>query len=92
METGPSEDYNQGMARGWESKAVEAQIEAASIEPSGTRRSPTPQEQQLAKRKADLVLSRKHVLQQLSASGNERYSEMLRRSLADLDRDIEALG
>ncbi len=80
------------MARGWESKAVEAQMEAASIESSGHHRQPTPAEQQLAKRKAGLMLSRKHVLQQLDASSNDRYSEMLRRSLADLDKEIEALG
>ena len=43
-------------------------------------------------RKAGLMLSRKHVLQQLERSTDERYSELLRRSLADLDVQLAALG
>lgn len=37
------------------------------------------------------MLSRKRVQQQLERSANERYSEQLRRSLADLDAQIAAL-
>ncbi len=42
-------------------------------------------------KKAGLTLSRKHVLRQLERSADERYSEQLRRSLADLDVQIAAL-
>jgi len=35
---------------------------------------------------------RKRILQQLETSSNERYSELLRRTLADLDAQIAALN
>ncbi len=38
------------------------------------------------------MLSRKHVLQQLERSADDRYSELLRRTLADLDAQIAAIG
>ena len=37
------------------------------------------------------MLSRKHVLQQLGRSNSELYSDLLRRTLADLDAQIAAL-
>ena len=84
--------YNRNMARGWESKSVEAQIEESDSEPSHNEaRSQSPEELQLQRKKADLVLSRKLVLQQMQRSESERYSELLRRTLADLDAQIAAL-
>jgi hypothetical protein len=85
--------YNCGMARGWESKSVEAQIEESDSEPSlSETRSCSAEEMQLQMKKADLELSRKLVLQQMERSDNERYSELLRRTLAGLDAQIAALG
>ena len=43
-------------------------------------------------KKADLVLSRSRVVQQLEHSTNERFNELLRRTLADLDAQIAALA
>jgi len=37
------------------------------------------------------MLSRKHVLQQLERSNSERYSDLLRRTLAGLEAQIAAL-
>jgi hypothetical protein len=80
------------MARGWESKSVEAQIEESDSEPSrNENRSSSPAEIQLQMKKSDLELSRKQVLQQLERSDSERYSELLRRTLASLDAQIAAL-
>ena len=80
------------MARGWESKSVEAQIEESDSEPSRSEpRSTSAEEMQLQMKKADLELSRKLVLQQLERSDSDRYSELLRRSLAGLDAQIAAL-
>ncbi len=78
------------MARGWESKSVEAQIEESSQSDSsrGDRNAPSADEVQVQMKKADLLLSRKRVLQQLEQSSNQRYSELLRQSLADLDSQI----
>ena len=81
------------MARGWESKSVEAQIEESISEPS---RSETPavstEALQSKSKKKDLMLSRKRMLQQLERSTSERYSELLRRTLADLEAQIAAIG
>ncbi len=80
------------MARGWESKSVEAQIEESDSEPSrNENRSSSAAEIQLQMKKSDLELSRKQVLQQLERSDSERYSELLRRTLAGLDAQIAAL-
>jgi hypothetical protein len=79
------------MARGWESKSVEAQIEESISEPSRNDSPASAGERQSRNKKADLALSRKHVLQQLERSASDRYSELLRRTLADLDAQIAAL-
>lgn len=80
------------MARGWESKSVEAQIEDRKSDSSNqTNSKPASQEEIHEKiRKANLQLSRKRILQQLEATSNERYSEQLRRSLAELDCQLES--
>lgn len=79
------------MARGWESKSVEAQIEESDSEPSIS--SPlSVADRQATFKKNDLELSRRRILQQLETSNNERYSELLRRTLADLDAQIAALN
>lgn len=50
-----------------------------------------PEELQSQRKKTDLILSRSRVLQQLEQSTNERYSELLRRTLAELDSQIAVL-
>ena len=80
------------MARGWESKSVEAQIEESFSESSHNRPPASAEETQSINKKADLMLSRKHVLRQLECSTAERYSALLRLTLADLDAKIAALG
>ena len=79
------------MARGWESKSVEAQIEESTSEPSRNVDAVSVQELRSKNKKTSLLLSRKHVLQQLERSTDERYSELLRRTLGDLDTQIAAL-
>ena len=84
--------YNRGMARGWESKSVEAQIEeSVSAEPARKRAVLTPEELQKQRKKMDLELSRSRVVQQLEQNADERYSELLRRALAALDKEIAEL-
>jgi hypothetical protein len=81
------------MARGWESKSVEAQMEeSAAAEPAKSKAQLTPEELLRRKKRADLMLSRSRVVQQLAESTNERYSELLRRTLAALDQQINALS
>jgi hypothetical protein len=80
------------MARGWESKSVEAQIEETDY-PHSPNEEPhiSPEELQTMFKKNDLLLSRRGIMQQLERSNSERYSELLRRALADLNSQIAAL-
>jgi hypothetical protein len=81
------------MARGWESKSVEAQIEETNSEPpKDPEQKVSPEDLQTVFKKKELVLSRRHILQQLELSSNERYVELLRRTLAGLDAEIAALS
>lgn len=85
-------EYNGAMARGWESKSVEAQIEESGSEtPGNPEHKVSLEELQTVFRKRELTLSRRHILQQLEVSSNERYAELLRRTLAGLDAEIATL-
>ena len=81
------------MARGWESKEIESQIEAAESRKSAAAGAPQRTPEQLAReRERDgLLLSRTRVLQDLATAQNPKYREMLERSLQFLDEKIAAL-
>ncbi len=84
--------YNESMARGWESKSVEAQIESAASKPKAIPRPHLSQEQiQEMREKENLELSRTRVQRELSSSENPRYQEILRKALADLDGKLALL-
>ena len=80
--------YNRDMARGWESKSVEAQIEESKTTAAAGGHPLTAEEIQRRRKRAELELSRARVSQQLEASANPRYAEMLHLALADLERQI----
>lgn len=80
------------MARGWESKSVEEQQAEAISTRSGSKRVQSPQEIARDREKQGLMLSRKRLLQQLSAAQNPRHREMLERALADLDAKLTRLS
>jgi hypothetical protein len=80
------------MARGWESKSVEAQIEESTTrEPAKSKGQLTPEQLERRQKKADLMLSRRRIAQQLAESGNERYSQLLQTTLDALDAQLAAL-
>ena len=76
------------MARGWESKSVEAQQEEAVARKPDSGQPPSPEEIQRRQHKETLRLARARVLHQMEASQDSRYKEMLQKSLADLERQI----
>ena len=81
------------MARGWESKSVEDQIEQSSSESSiNPDANVLPEDRQTVIKRNDLLLSRNRIVQQLEGGPNERYAEFLRRSLAALEAQIAALS
>jgi hypothetical protein len=82
------------MARGWESKAVEDQIQAqgSQLRINSDSRDPlTPAQSDARRRREVLVLSRVRVQTDIKASQQGRYQDQLHRALADLDAQISAL-
>jgi len=79
------------VARGWESKSVEAQ-QAEATEKSGTPRRKMSAEEAIRFREMEsLRLSRQRVLQQMQASQNPRHRKLLEDTLADLDQKLNRL-
>jgi hypothetical protein len=77
------------MARGWESKAVESQIEAArSDQAASSEGRLTPEKADAHRKKETLLLARTHLLQQLHSSQNPRHREIIEKALADLEKQL----
>lgn len=80
------------MARGWESKSVENQIDSAERESSSQYSSNAAEKLAADRERSLLQLSRTQVQQQLENAQNERYRDQLMRALADLDSKLEKLA
>ena len=79
------------MARGWESKSVESQMESARDDHSEKGRPQTDDEKLAIREQQNLQLSRSYVQRQLESASNERYAQGLRQALAELDRKLSSL-
>ena len=83
------------MAKGWESKAVELQIEASltQTQDRSTKRKAgfTPGQVDVRRRREVLLLSRTRVQMDLQSSRAQRYSDQLNRALADIETQLSAL-
>jgi hypothetical protein len=77
------------MARGWESKSIEAQQAEAAETPAQNRVRMRPDEAARCRERENLRLSRQRVLQQLAAQPEPRYRKLLEDALADLDAKLE---
>jgi hypothetical protein len=82
------------MARGWESKSVEEQIEMA--EPRSRKRTIAVKLQaadalDLIRKRESLLLSRTRVVQELNSAQNPRYRDLLGKALADLESNLAKL-
>ena len=81
------------MARGWESKAVEFQMDAAEARASQPKAVQASAEQLNAQRERESIeLSRTRVLQDLASATNPKYKDLLQRSLQFLDEKLRALS
>jgi hypothetical protein len=78
------------MARGWESKSVEAQQDEAA---RGSSQKPALTEQQRAKadRRRTLDLTRARALNDLSRATSPAHRHMLQQALAVIDEQLAAL-
>jgi hypothetical protein len=80
------------MARGWESKAVEGQVqEFESKENRAHKRQLTQTQVEIRRQREILLLSRARVEKQLQSNQDPRYREQLNRALADLDAQLSKL-
>ena len=83
------------MARGWESKGVADQIEAAGEVGRDEVERPSdlsPEMRARSERVESLKLSRSRTLQQLEGATNPAYREMLLRALAAIESEIDEVG
>ncbi|MGI9108152.1 MAG: hypothetical protein ACR2G4_18140 [Pyrinomonadaceae bacterium] len=83
------------MARGWESKAVEAQIQEAEERARRAAEPPvdeSPAARARRERLETLRLSRARTLSQLERATNRSHRDMLQRTLRALETELETLN
>ncbi len=83
------------MARGWESKAVEDQIQEAEERARRAAEAPldeSPKARARRERLENLRLSRARTLDQLERATKRAHREMLQRTLRALETEIETLN
>jgi hypothetical protein len=80
------------MARGWESKSVENQIndklEQRQDVPNSTL---TPAQIAIREKRHGLLLARTHTLNGLGAAVDDRYRALLQKKLAHLDKELATI-
>jgi len=86
------------MARGWESKDVEAQVESAQVEsgqaPKGHygNNSKSPEQLRREQERKDLQLSRVRITHDLESASNPNHKRSLEAALAHLDKKLSDLN
>jgi hypothetical protein len=82
------------MARGWESKSVEAQIDAAEVHHRSAvlANSIAPETLEIIRKKETILLSRTRVVRELETAQNPRYIAVLEKALADLDAQLSTIA
>jgi hypothetical protein len=80
------------MARGWESKSVESQMESKQDSPAQSSSQPATDDAKKNQRERQgLLLSRTYVLRQIESSSNERYTQSLRQALSEIEQKLVRL-
>jgi hypothetical protein len=81
------------MARGWESKSVEAQIDMAEAQTATIQTfAPSPDTLELIRKKENILLSRTRVVRDLDSAQNPRYKAVLTKALAELDAQLTSIA
>ncbi|MBN1568224.1 MAG: hypothetical protein JXA73_10285 [Acidobacteria bacterium] len=80
------------MARGWESKSVEAQIEEAGSAVSGIGYASRKEPVELRYKREGLMLQRSRILQEIEAARNPRYRSMLDELLNHVELELAGLA
>jgi hypothetical protein len=80
------------VARGWESKSVQAQIESANRRRGEVRPRLTPAQLDVQRQRESLLLHRTRVLSDLEKCSEARYRKTLNDGLAYLEQQLSTLG
>ena len=81
------------MARGWESKDVEAQVESIETKKAPSNRGHKSAEQHLREQSInDLQMSRTRITNDLASATNPNHRKSLEAALAHLDKKIADLS
>lgn len=79
------------MARGWESKDVESQIEERESVRAAKLKERPPAEIALERKRESLMLTRTRLLAELQATCNPRYRALKEQALAHIDAQLAGL-
>lgn len=77
------------MARGWESKSVEAQMEEAATSSTAKPRL-SPEQIEAMQKRETLMLTKKKLQADLERSSNPRHQQMLQRAIEEVEKQLEA--
>jgi len=80
------------MARGWESKSVESQMEALESHPGPSRVVRSEEQIRVDRERESLQMSRKRVLHDIETATHARYRTQLEAALQYLDGRLKELG
>ncbi len=81
------------MARGWESKDVESQVEATEAPKEKSNSGPkTPEQIEREQERKDLQLSRTRIANDLATATHPNHRKSLEAALAHLDKKIAELN
>jgi len=80
------------MARGWESKDVESQVEAKQTPKGSDGQRKTPDQVHREQERKDLQLSRTRVMHDLESATNPNHRKSLEAALAHLEKKISELA
>lgn len=82
------------MARGWESKSVEEQVQLAQKSErkvSGGAHKRTPEQLEMERKRDSILLQRRRVMRDIENCNSERYRQTLECGLAYLDSQLALL-
>jgi len=79
------------MARGWESKSVESQIEDRLDAPSGRNRSGHSEELEKQRKRESVEASRRRIERELESSRSDVHRAALRNALEHLEAELRRL-
>jgi hypothetical protein len=84
--------YNEDVARGWESKAIEEQISAAEArEEARAKKAESSLEAEHRRLREGLLLEQSRIVREMRKATKRRYLVLLERALAHVESELERL-